>query len=126
MNRVILGAIAGAVFAAICYGFGLLAFPGDPTVARGALVGAFGGALVACASGGAQVALVARQPQSNASFTAFGVGFFAKLLILGAGILTFGTRDLGCHPAGFGVAFVAASILVSGFTLSALLSNKNE
>lgn len=120
MMRAVLGVAAGIVVTAGAYFFARQSFT-DETVAAGVVLGGALGTVVAGFSGGAQVAFLKIHPHSNASFVAFGVGFFAKLLTLAAGILLLGAPNSRFHPAGFAVAFVAAAIVVSGFALSEVL-----
>ncbi|MBI3817589.1 MAG: hypothetical protein HY286_02775 [Planctomycetes bacterium] len=121
MRRTVYGVIAGLLISALGFWIATAAFANDPRVARGVALGGVVGTIVSSVGGGAQVALLRRNPKSNASFVAFGASFFAKLMFLVVGILLLGTVELGLNPAAFGVAFVAASIVATGFVLSALV-----
>lgn len=126
MRRALAAVVLG--FAATLAACGVLWWvPGldEPGHPLGYAVGLGGvlGTLLSGFSAGAQVALLEKRPQSNASLGAMVVGFFAKLSVLAAGILLLRAIESPWSPTAFGVSFFLASALVAAIALSALVDS---
>lgn len=119
-TRIIAGAFFGFLATATGYVVCQNASELRPEVARGIAVGGALGTLIATVSCGAQVALVARKPTSNASFTAFVAGFFTKLAVLVVGILLLNRPGSSLDATSFGISFLCAAGIVSMIILSLL------
>lgn len=119
-TRIIAGAFFGFLATAAGYVVCQNASELPREVALGVAVGGVLGTVVATASCGAQVALVARKPSSNASFAAFVGGFFSKLVVLVVGILLLNRPGAALDATSFGVSFLCAAGIVSIIILSSL------
>ncbi len=116
-----LGLVATASVAAIWFARGDGAHAAE---AWGIVLGGGAGSLLSGCSTGAQVALVRRRPASSASYGAMVAGFFAKGLVLVAGVLLLQRPDSPADASAFGVAFVAGAALAAAIGLSAFAPSK--
>lgn len=121
MRRALLGALAAALATAAAFYVLGASFDGPRgPLAAGVVAGGILGALLAAASAGAQVVLVERRPESNASYAAMVAGFFAKGAALVVGILLC-RGGSAVEPASFAISFLVSAALVTSVALSALV-----
>jgi hypothetical protein len=118
--RIAIALLAG--FAATGLAWILCRNAGESRAALGSgiAIGGLLGTTVSVVFCGAQVAFVRHKPRSNASLAAFAGGFFTKLVLLVVGILLLHPMEETASPVGFGVAFLAASLLAGAIVYSAL------
>lgn len=124
MTRVVAGVVLGFLLTGVACALAWTSLGLDESGGHGPVyalaLGGLLGSLVAGISSGAQLALLERDPKSNASLGAMVAGFFAKLAILTAGILLLHFALPAWSPVAFGVAFFVASAVVSVVVLSAM------
>lgn len=120
-NRLFIAITLGVLATVGAYFTAPAVAPQNGTVPPAILLGGLVGTAVGAISAGLQVALLMKKPASNASFLAFGGGFFAKLFVLVVGILLLGQPGSSMNPAAFAVAFLASAILVGAVILSKIL-----